>query len=304
MASISPWTCRFSALWTPSGNREPDRAWWTRGPRKPMSAPGSASVRWPRDPQEAEDPTRKWDPAGRPGRADRADLCAATAAVIFTICRNATVPSCMRVPPEAGRAIIGRRSAVARSTARASRSPAATPIDPPRKPNSHAATATRRPPSSPSPVITELHPVRSSAGPRPDRQRSPDPAARRPARCPTTGTCRGPAAWPADQARSLGCSQPRADRRAASAGHRRRHVPGAGGLCSAGSRQPRQPGTGDADQCLTPQVGQTGRCPGARGNGTGSHQGGRRMRAPVRNLTNAVWPPARRRLHRGGRRRR
>ena len=94
-------------------------------------------------------------------------MCAVTAVVIFTICRNATVPSCMRVPPEAGSAISGSRSAVARSTARASRSPAATPIDPPRKPNSLAATATRRPASSPSPVITDSsRPVRSRAAAR------------------------------------------------------------------------------------------------------------------------------------------
>ena len=82
-------------------------------------------------------------------------MCAVTAAVIFTICRKATVPSCMRVPPEAGREIIGRRSAVARSTARVRSSPAATPIDPPRKANSDAATATRRPPIRPVPVITD-----------------------------------------------------------------------------------------------------------------------------------------------------
>ncbi|CKR73373.1 Uncharacterised protein [Mycobacterium tuberculosis] len=77
------------------------------------------------------------------------------AAAIFTICRNATVPSCMRVPPELGDASSGSRSAVARSTAAVIRSAAATPIEPPRKSNSQATTATRRPNTRPSPVCTD-----------------------------------------------------------------------------------------------------------------------------------------------------
>jgi len=69
------------------------------------------------------------------------------------ICRNATVPSCMRVPPDTGAARSGSPSSVARSTAAISRSAAATPIEPARKPNSPATTATRRPRSFPSPVM-------------------------------------------------------------------------------------------------------------------------------------------------------
>ena len=42
-------------------------------------------------------------------------MCSSTAAAIFTICRKATVPSCMRVPPELGEASSGTRSAVARA---------------------------------------------------------------------------------------------------------------------------------------------------------------------------------------------
>ncbi len=60
----------------------------------------------------------------------------------------------MRVPPEAGAASMGSPSRVARSTAAVNRSAAATPIEPAMKENSHAATATLRPSSSPSPVIT------------------------------------------------------------------------------------------------------------------------------------------------------
>ncbi len=71
------------------------------------------------------------------------------------ICRKATVPSCMRVPPETGAASSGNPSSVARSTAEINRSAAATPIEPARKPNSPATTATRRPRSRPSPVMTD-----------------------------------------------------------------------------------------------------------------------------------------------------
>lgn len=78
--------------------------------------------------------------------------------------RKAAEPSCIRVPPETGRATSGRCSAVARSTARVIRSAVATPIDPPRKPNSDATRATSRPASSPTPVTTASStPVRSRA---------------------------------------------------------------------------------------------------------------------------------------------
>ena len=61
----------------------------------------------------------------------------------------------MRVPPELGEASSGRPSAVARCTAAVIRSAAATPIEPPRKPNSQTTTATRRPKMRPSPVSTD-----------------------------------------------------------------------------------------------------------------------------------------------------
>ena len=60
----------------------------------------------------------------------------------------------MRVPPELGEASSGSRSAVARCTAAVIRSAAATPMEPPRKLNSHTTTATRRPNMRPSPVST------------------------------------------------------------------------------------------------------------------------------------------------------
>ena len=74
------------------------------------------------------------------------------------------MPSCIRVPPELGEATSGRRSAVARSIAEVMRSAAATPIEPARKSNSHATTATRRPNTVPSPVSTDSsNPVAAAA---------------------------------------------------------------------------------------------------------------------------------------------
>ncbi len=61
----------------------------------------------------------------------------------------------MRVPPELGDASSGSRSAVARCTAAVIRSAAATPIEPARKSNSQATSATRRPNTVPSPVTTD-----------------------------------------------------------------------------------------------------------------------------------------------------
>ena len=55
-ASTSPCACRFSATCTPAGNGSPYRASNTRGPRKPMRAPGSATVTWPSEPHEAKTP--------------------------------------------------------------------------------------------------------------------------------------------------------------------------------------------------------------------------------------------------------
>jgi len=81
-------------------------------------------------------------------------LWATTAAEIVTIRTNAEVPSCMRVPPEDVTARSGRRWAVARVTAAVIRSAVATPMEPPRKPNSLTMTATGCPRRVPLPVTT------------------------------------------------------------------------------------------------------------------------------------------------------
>jgi hypothetical protein len=60
----------------------------------------------------------------------------------------------MRVPPEAGAAMSGSRSLVARRTAAAIRVAAARPMDPPRNPNSLTTTAAGPPRTSSRPVST------------------------------------------------------------------------------------------------------------------------------------------------------
>ena len=60
-------------------------------------------------------------------------MWAATASLMRTICTNAGVPSCIRVPPLTGAASSGSPSRVARSIAATSRSADARPIDPARR---------------------------------------------------------------------------------------------------------------------------------------------------------------------------
>jgi hypothetical protein len=70
VARSCPWASRFSASWTPAGNGRAVSDWKTRGPVKPMSAPGSATVRCPSDPQDAKR-RQLWGHAGTQGRGAR-----------------------------------------------------------------------------------------------------------------------------------------------------------------------------------------------------------------------------------------
>jgi hypothetical protein len=91
-------------------------------------------------------------------------LKAVQAALILTMPTNAGVPSCIRVPPEAGAAKSGSSSSRARSKAATIRAAAVLPMDPARNRNSPAMTATRRPLMRPSPVtIDSSAPERSPA---------------------------------------------------------------------------------------------------------------------------------------------
>jgi uncharacterized protein len=93
----------------------------------------------------------RWSPPGVRG-ARRITLVRATT----SICTNAGVPSCMRVPPETGRPVTGRRSSIARSNAREILRAAAMPVVPARKPNSLATNAH----GLPSIVARPVHPDR------------------------------------------------------------------------------------------------------------------------------------------------
>ena len=160
---MMPRLARFSLTWMPGGNGRFSSSSNTLGPRNPISAPGSATVMWPSDPHDANTPpVVGWRRCTRYGRP--AALWSMIAREMSTICTKAAVPSCMRVPPEAVVASTGMPSLVARRTAATMRRAAAVPIEPARKPNSFATTATGRPRTSARPVMIDSSvPARSAA---------------------------------------------------------------------------------------------------------------------------------------------
>ena len=56
MRSKKPWSSRYSARWKPSGSFSPMVCSMTRGPAKPMRAPGSASMMSPKEAKLAVTP--------------------------------------------------------------------------------------------------------------------------------------------------------------------------------------------------------------------------------------------------------
>jgi hypothetical protein len=64
---------------------------------------------------------------------------------------SASVPSCIRAPPEADTTISGIRSTNASSAARVTFSPTTEPIEPPMNPKSMTQTATAWPSMAPTP---------------------------------------------------------------------------------------------------------------------------------------------------------
>ena len=125
----------------------------TRGPAKPMRAPGSARIMSPSMAKLAVTPpvvgSVSTEMYKRP-----ASLCRFTAADVLAICMREASPSCMRAPPEQANTTMGSRSRWARSKARVSFSPATVPMLPMRNRVSHTAMAHRIPPMVPTPVIT------------------------------------------------------------------------------------------------------------------------------------------------------
>ena len=93
-------------------------------PRPEEADQGARARRPSRGRASPTTPSRRrwWGGAGRRGRAGRRPCAPRPPAVIRTICTNAGVPSCIRVPPLIGPASSGRPSRVARSIAATSRS--------------------------------------------------------------------------------------------------------------------------------------------------------------------------------------
>ncbi len=98
--SSAPFAIRNSARWKPSGSFSRTVCSITRGPAKPISAPGSASTRSATNAKEAETPpivgSVRIDTKG-----SRARVSSCSTAVVFAIWNSELTPSCMRAPPEA-----------------------------------------------------------------------------------------------------------------------------------------------------------------------------------------------------------
>ena len=94
----------------------------TRAPAKPMSAFGSATLTSPIAANEAKTPpvvgSERTLMNGTPAARIRS-----SAATVFASCMSASVPSCIRAPPDADTTISGRRLARAYSAARVTFSP-------------------------------------------------------------------------------------------------------------------------------------------------------------------------------------
>ena len=135
----------------------------TRRPAKPISAPGSATLTSPTMASEAATPpvvgSVSTDTYGRPAARNRP-----SAMLTLAICIRDSTPSCIRAPPDAEKKMTGSRSVAACSTMRASFSPTAVPMLPPRNPKSKQPNATGRPSSVATPHTT--------ASARPDRARA------------------------------------------------------------------------------------------------------------------------------------
>ena len=108
----------------------------TRGPAKPTSAPGSASIISPSIAKLAVTPPVVGSVSTVIYRSP-ASSCCLSAAEVFAICISDTIPSCILAPPEQVNIIIGSLSLVAFSAARVIFSPTFSPMLPIRKCESH-----------------------------------------------------------------------------------------------------------------------------------------------------------------------
>ena len=152
MQSNWPLSSKNSERWNPGGNSCLMVLLITRGPAKPISAPGSARVRSQTEAKEAVTPpvvglvcTQMEKPP--------ALLSSARAEQVLAICIRDSMPSCMRAPPELVNTIRGRLRTRATSAARDTFSPTTSPMDPPRNLKSRTASTTGRPRMLPVPQI-------------------------------------------------------------------------------------------------------------------------------------------------------
>ena len=116
----------------------------TRAPANPISAFGSARLTSPIAAYEANTPpvvgSDMTDTYGT-----RAARSRSRAAIVLASCISASVPSCIRAPPDAETTTSGTRSSSAPSAARATFSPTTAPIDPPMNAKSMTRMAIRWP---------------------------------------------------------------------------------------------------------------------------------------------------------------
>ena len=148
-----PRSSRSSARWKPGGSFWRIVCSMTRGPAKPMSAPGSARLTSPRRASEAATPPVVGSVISEMNGTPRV-RSRASAAPTFAIWRSEKMPSCMRAPPEAETTTRGSRLAAACSMRRVRRSPTPLPMLPPRKAKSNTPSATAWPPIRAVPVTT------------------------------------------------------------------------------------------------------------------------------------------------------
>ena len=120
----------------------------TRGPAKPMRAPGSASMMSPRLAKLAvTPPVVGWvrTLTYRPPRSENRWM----AALVLAICIRLKMPSCIRAPPLAEKMTNGRRFAAAYSMARVILSPTAVLMLPMKNRLSSTAATQATPPMRP-----------------------------------------------------------------------------------------------------------------------------------------------------------
>ncbi len=132
---MNPWSNRNSARWKPAGSSCAIVPADTRDPANPISALGSAMLTSPTEANEAKTPpvvgSDRTDRNGTPPARRRS-----SAPSVLASCIKASVPSCIRAPPEALTTMSGSRDSSAASAARVTFSPTTAPIEPPMNPKS------------------------------------------------------------------------------------------------------------------------------------------------------------------------